>query len=87
MSNRQRRTGREEGVPLAARSGKDRDLGEPNDRPETITQTGVTAVTERLPGMGDTAIVNMVRRVSKKTLLEPVGTRQQWKGEAAASFV
>jgi|SRR5450631_2063795 hypothetical protein len=37
--------------------------------------------------MGDTSVVNMVQRVSKKTLLEPGDTRQQWKGEAAASFV
>jgi hypothetical protein len=37
--------------------------------------------------MGDTSIVNMVQRVSKKTFLEPGDTRQQWKGEAATSFV
>jgi hypothetical protein len=29
----------------------------------------------------------MVRRASKNTFLEPGDTRQQWKGEAAASFV
>jgi hypothetical protein len=37
--------------------------------------------------MRDTSVVNMVQRVSKKTFLEPGDTRQQWKGEAAASFV
>jgi hypothetical protein len=34
--------------------------------------------------MGDTATVNMA---CKKALFEPGDTRQQWKGEAAASFV
>ncbi len=29
----------------------------------------------------------MVQRVSKKALLEPGDTRQQWKGEAATGFV
>jgi len=47
----------------------------------------VTAVTERIFRMGDTSVVNMVRRVRQKALLEPGDTRQQWKGEAAASFV
>ena len=51
------------------------------------SQTSVTAVTDRPPVMRDTSIVNMVQRVSKKTLLEPGDTRQQWKGEAATSFV
>ena len=37
--------------------------------------------------MGETSIVNMVQRASKKVLLEPGDTRQQWKGEAATSFV
>jgi hypothetical protein len=49
--------------------------------------TSVTAVTDRFSGMGDTSIVNKVQRVSKKALLEPGDTRQQWKGEAATSFV
>ena len=47
----------------------------------------MTAVTDQVFRMGDTSVVNMVQRVSKKTLLEPGDTRQQWKGEAAASFV
>jgi hypothetical protein len=47
----------------------------------------VTAVTDRLRHIGDTPLVNMVRRASKKVLFEPGDTRQQWKGEAAASFV
>jgi hypothetical protein len=37
--------------------------------------------------MGDTPIVNMVRRASKNVLLEPGDTKLPWKGEAAASFV
>jgi len=45
------------------------------------------AVTERHVHIGDTSVVNMVQRVRKKSLLEPGDTRQQWKGEAAASFV
>jgi hypothetical protein len=45
------------------------------------------AVTERVFKIGDTPIVNMVRRTGKKVLFEPGDTRQQWKGEAAASFV
>ena len=45
------------------------------------------AVTEHLSRMCDSQAVNMVRRVSKKALLEPVDTRQPWKGEAAASLV
>src|SRR5208337_296577 len=48
--------------------------------------TLVTAVTDRLRHLGDTPVVNMVRRASKKVLFEPGDTRQQWKGEAAASF-
>jgi allophanate hydrolase subunit 1 len=51
------------------------------------TQTGVTTVTDRTGYMGETSIVNMVQRASKKVLLEPGDTRQQWKGEAATSFV
>ncbi len=54
---------------------------------ETAQLTCVTAVTVWYFLMGETSIVNMVQRVSKKTLLEPGDTRQQWKGEAAASFV
>lgn len=49
--------------------------------------TSVTAVTDQFPNMGETPIVNMVRRARKKALFEPGDTRQQWKGEAAASFV
>jgi hypothetical protein len=49
--------------------------------------TRVTAVTELTFDLGDTPFVNMVRRASKKVLLEPGDTRQLWKGEAAASFV
>ena len=49
--------------------------------------TYVTAVTDRSADMGETSVVNMVQRVSKKTLLEPGDTMQQWKGEAAASLV
>jgi len=45
------------------------------------------AVTERVFRMGDTPFVNMVRRAHKYAFLEPGDTRQQWKGEAAASFV
>jgi len=50
-------------------------------------QTPVTAVTERVADIGDTPVVNMVRRACTKVLFEPGDTRQQWKGEAAASFV
>jgi hypothetical protein len=49
--------------------------------------TGVTAVTDRSSDIRETSIVNMVQRASKKVLLEPGDTRQQWKGEAATSFV
>jgi hypothetical protein len=45
------------------------------------------AVTDASLHIGDTSIVNMVRRASKKAFFEPVDTRQQWKGEAAASLV
>ena len=44
-------------------------------------------VTERQSQLGDTPVVNMVRVASNKVSLEPGDTRQQWKGEAAASFV
>ena len=37
--------------------------------------------------MGDTPVVNMVRKARKKALLEPGDTKRLWKGEAAASFV
>ncbi len=47
----------------------------------------VTAVTVRVKELGDTAYVNMVRRARKQVLFEPGDTKQQWKGEAAASFV
>jgi hypothetical protein len=49
--------------------------------------TCVTTVTDRTGCMGETSIVNMVQRASKKVLLEPGDTELQWKGEAAASFV
>ena len=50
-------------------------------------RTPVTAVTDRVRHIGETPVVNMVRRARKKVLFEPGDTRQQWKGEAAASFV
>jgi hypothetical protein len=37
--------------------------------------TRVTAVTERAFDLGDTPVVNMVRKASKKALLEPGDTR------------
>jgi hypothetical protein len=52
-----------------------------------LIQTPVTAITDRQFIFGDTSIVNMVRGACKKALFEPGDTRQQWKGEAAASFV
>jgi hypothetical protein len=52
-----------------------------------MSHTHVTAVTEHPPHMRETQFVNMVRRVDTHTLLEPGDTEQQWKGEAAASFV
>ncbi len=52
-----------------------------------LIQTPVTAVTDPVRVIGDTSIVNMVRRACKKVLFEPGDTRQQWKGEAAASLV
>jgi hypothetical protein len=50
-------------------------------------QTRVMTVTEHTSQIGETPVVNMVRKASKKALFEPGDTRQQWKGEAAASFV
>jgi hypothetical protein len=47
----------------------------------------VTAVTVEILDIGDTSFVNKVRGTRKKVLFEPGDTRQQWKGEAAASFV
>ena len=52
-----------------------------------MPHTLVTAVTVDLVQMRETHFVNMVRRVDTHTLLEPGDTEQQWKGEAAASFV
>jgi hypothetical protein len=52
-----------------------------------VLRTRVTAVTARRFRMGDTPIVNMVRKTRKNAFFEPGDTRQQWKGEAAASFV
>ena len=37
--------------------------------------TRVTAVTERAFDLGDTPVVNMARKASKKALLEPGDTR------------
>src|ERR1017187_5257095 len=37
--------------------------------------------------MGETPSVSMVRRADNIAFFEPAGTRQQWKGEAAASLV
>src|ERR1039457_5449040 len=70
-------------------SNKDRSaaLISPTATVLILIQTPVMAVTERTPRLRETRFVNMVRRVSKKTLLEPGDTRQQWKGEAAASLV
>ncbi len=51
------------------------------------TQTYVIAITVSWSIFGETSIVNMVRGTSKKALLEPGDTRQQWKGEAAARLV
>jgi len=52
-----------------------------------VCKTCVTAVTVRPVDLGETPVVNMVREESSKASLEPGDTRQQWKGEAAASFV
>ena len=38
-----------------------------------------------LSDLGDTSIVNMVRRACKKVFFEPGDTKQQWKGEAATT--
>ena len=53
----------------------------------TLAHTPVTTVTVATFFLGDTSFVNMVRRARKKALFEPGDTRQQWKGEAAASLV
>jgi hypothetical protein len=54
----------------------------------TEEQNGVTAITVRIGVIGETPIVDMVRKAAvNKTFLEPGDTRQQWKGEAAACFV
>ena len=55
--------------------------------PLTRTHRPVTTITDYQASKRDTLTVNMVRRVCKKTLFEPGDTGQQWKGEAAASFV
>ena len=52
-----------------------------------FAQSPVMAVTERVAHIGETPVVNMVRRAGKKVLFEPGDTRQLWKGEAAASLV
>jgi hypothetical protein len=44
-------------------------------------------VTELRNHIGETHLVNMVRKTRKKVLFEPGDTRQLWKGEAAASLV
>ena len=56
-------------------------------RAERNPQRCVTGVTERAFQIGDTPFVNMVREASKVASFEPVDTRRQWKGEAAACFV
>jgi hypothetical protein len=52
-----------------------------------FAQRAVTAVTEQVWDIGETAVVNMVRGAGKKASLEPGDTSQPWKGEAAASLV
>jgi hypothetical protein len=47
----------------------------------------VMTVTVRTIHMGETPLVNMVRKACKNAFLEPGDTKLQWKGEAAASFV
>jgi hypothetical protein len=42
---------------------------------EYSTRTPVTAVTERRFDIGDTPLVNMVRRARKNALLEPGDTK------------
>ncbi|MGA8043391.1 MAG: hypothetical protein WCA37_11350 [Terracidiphilus sp.] len=44
-------------------------------------------ITDPMTEMRETEFVNMVRGTRKKVLFEPGDTKQQWKGEAAASFV
>jgi hypothetical protein len=56
-------------------------------RRAAMMQTSVMAVTERFFAMRETQFVDVVQRVCTNALLEPGDTRQQWKGEAAASFV
>jgi hypothetical protein len=53
------------------------------------TRSPVTAVTDSPRNIGDTAIViiGSESKQVRKALFEPGDTRQQWKGEAAASFV
>ena len=46
----------------------------------------VPYITEAQCTIGETALVNLVQRASINAFLEPGDTRQQWKGEAAASF-
>jgi hypothetical protein len=53
----------------------------------SLAPTPVMTVTDHIGDIGETPFVNMVRRACKKVLFEPVDTRQQWKGEAAACFV
>src|SRR5689334_15563972 len=54
-------------------------------RAPALPQSRVMFVTDRPTNLGDTPIVNMVRRAVRDALLEPGDTRQQWKGEAAAT--
>jgi hypothetical protein len=54
---------------------------------QSKVQPSVMAVTECTYCIGDTSVVNMVRKICKIIFFEPGDTRQQWKGEAAASFV
>ena len=74
------------GVP-SCRIGSEKDRKIPEKPGFKNKRTSVTAVTDPQSLMGETSFVNMVQRACTKVLLEPGDTRQQWKGEAAASFV
>ncbi len=75
------------GGPQAGLQVQQREGGNQEEEISTGAKSGVTVVTEGKPDMGETSIVNMVRRASTKVLFEPGDTRQQWKGEAAARLV
>ncbi len=57
------------------------------NRRSAIAQTPVTAVTDRRRWIGDTPIVVEAWGAGTKVPFEPGGTKQPWKGEAAACFV